>query len=219
MIICASSLQASLTSARVALDDLPGSSLPVPKFDPLGLASIGSEETFRWFQAAEQKNGRCAMVAVTGYIVQAAGIHFPGMLSKDVSFESLSGMNPIDQWAQVPDAGKAQILATCFIAELVTESKGTHYMKGGDLPGMVFPPIDFSGVDAATLKKKRTSELNNGRLVCFMCAFTKLFPCVHLPDSALFKLQAMIAIMGFISEYNIPGSVPAISGIPIFHSS
>ncbi|GKY96398.1 hypothetical protein MPSEU_000599400 [Mayamaea pseudoterrestris] len=189
-----SNSKASLTTSRVALDELPGSSLPVPKFDPLGLASVGSDETFRWFQAAEQKNGRAAMVAVTGYIVQAAGIHFPGMLSKDVSFESLSGLNPIDQWALVPDAGKAQILATCFIAELVTESKGTHYMKGGDLPGMVFPAIDFSGVDAATLKKKRTSELNNGRL-------------------------AMIAIIGFISEYNIPGAVPAISGIPIFHSS
>jgi hypothetical protein len=186
--------KASLTTSRVALDDLPGSTLPVPKFDPLGLASVGSDETFAWFQAAELKNGRVAMVATTGYIVQAAGIHFPGMLSKDISFESLVGQNPIDQWAQVPEAGKAQILATIFIAELVTESKGTHYVKGGDLPGMVFPPIDFSGVDAATLKKKRTSELNNGRL-------------------------AMIAIIGFISEYNIAGSVPAISGIPIFHSS
>ena len=160
-----------MSTARVALDDVAGSSLPVKSFDPLGLASVGSEETFRWFQAGELKNGRAAMVATTGYIIQAAGIHFPGMLSKDVSFESLSGMNPIDQWALVPDAGKAQILATCFIAEIITESKGTHYMKGGDFPGMVFPPIDFSKVDAATLKKKRTSELNNGRLVSFSIAF------------------------------------------------
>lgn len=35
-----------------------------------------------------------------------AGIHFPGMLSSDISFESLSGLNPIDQWAAVPDAGE-----------------------------------------------------------------------------------------------------------------
>lgn len=45
------------------------------------------------------------MVATTGFLIQAAGLHFPGMLSKDISFESLSGMNPVDQWAAVPDAG------------------------------------------------------------------------------------------------------------------
>jgi hypothetical protein len=74
-------------------------------FDPLGLANVGSDETFTWFQAAELKHSRAAMLATTGFLVQAAGIHFPGMLSKDVSFESLSSMNPIEQWANVPDAG------------------------------------------------------------------------------------------------------------------
>jgi len=105
------------------------------------------------------------MVATVGYLVQTAGVHFPGMLSKDISFESLSTMKPIDQWAAVPDAGKAQILLTCLIAEVITEGKqGTHYMKGGDLPTMVFPPIDFSGVSEQTMTRKRNSELNNGRL-------------------------------------------------------
>ena len=45
------------------------------------------------------------MLATTGFLVQAAGIHFPGMLSSDISFESLSGLNPIEQWQFVPDAG------------------------------------------------------------------------------------------------------------------
>jgi hypothetical protein len=64
-------------------------------------------------------------------------------------------------------------------------------MKGGDLPTIIFPPIDFSGVDPATLKVKQSRELNNGRL-------------------------AMIGIMSFISEHNIPGSVPFLSGIDAF---
>jgi hypothetical protein len=183
--------QSSSALSAVVLDDVPGSTLPIKNFDPLGLANLGSEETFNWFRAAEQKNGRVAMVATTGWLIQTAGIHFPGMLSSDISFESLSTMKPIEQWAAVPVFGKAQILFTCFIAELVTEAKGTHYMKGGDLPGMVFPPIDFSGVSEATMKRKRSSELNNGRL-------------------------AMIAIMGFISEANIPGSVPALTAIGKF---
>jgi hypothetical protein len=165
--------------------------MPIKSFDPLSLSTVGSDETLAWFRASELKHSRVAMLATTGYIVQAAGFHFPGMLSKEISFESLSALNPFDAWAAVPDAGKAQILGTIFIAEIATESKGTHYMKGGDFPTIVFPPIDFSGVSADTLKKKQTSELNNGRL-------------------------AMIAIMSFIAANNIPGSVPALAGLDAF---
>lgn len=119
--------------------------------------------------------------------MNAAGIHFPGMLSSDISFESLSSMSPIDAWDAVPVAGKAQILFTIFVAELITEGyQGTHYTKGGSLPTMVFPAIDFSNVSPELLAKKRQAELNNGRL-------------------------AMISILSFISEHNIPGSVPALT--------
>ena len=85
---------------------MPGSTAPLPRFDPLGLAQIGDDMTFNWFQAAELKHGRVAMLASTGFLVQAAGIHFPGMLSRDISFESLSPLNPIDQWAEVPMEGE-----------------------------------------------------------------------------------------------------------------
>eukprot|EP00970_Alexandrium_tamarense_P001070 scaffold114_cov200-Alexandrium_tamarense.AAC.40 len=68
---------------------------------------------------------------------------------------------------------------------MITESKEVHYTKGGPLPGMVFPAIDFSGVSEETMKRKRTSELNNGRL-------------------------AMIGMMSFIAAHNIPGSVPVL---------
>lgn len=134
-----------------------------------------------------------AMVATTGYLINAAGIHFPGMLSvsENISFESLSTMTPPEAWAAVPVAGKAQILATIFIAELVTESKDVHYTKGGPLPTMVFPAIDFSGVSEKTMERKRTSELNNGRL-------------------------AMISILSFFAAHYIPGSVPVLAGNPAF---
>ena len=182
---------AKTSTALNALTDMPGSTAPVGPFDPMNLAESGSEETLSWFRAAELKHSRVAMLATTGYLVQGAGIHFPGMLSSDVSFADLSAMKPLEAWNAVPDAGKAQILATIFIAEIITESKPVHYTKGGPLPTMVFPAIDFSGVDAATLKRKQDSELNNGRL-------------------------AMIAIMSFISAANIPGSVPALTGNPAF---
>eukprot|EP00568_Trieres_chinensis_P005199 CAMPEP_0183303220 /NCGR_PEP_ID=MMETSP0160_2-20130417/8739_1 /TAXON_ID=2839 ORGANISM="Odontella Sinensis, Strain Grunow 1884" /NCGR_SAMPLE_ID=MMETSP0160_2 /ASSEMBLY_ACC=CAM_ASM_000250 /LENGTH=207 /DNA_ID=CAMNT_0025466101 /DNA_START=84 /DNA_END=707 /DNA_ORIENTATION=+ len=181
------------TSVGLSLDDMPGATAPFPKFDPLNLATLGSESTLAWFRAAELKHSRVAMLATTGYLVQAAGCHFPGMLSSTdgVSFESLSAMKPLDAWAAVPDTGKAQIYFTIFLAEVITEANGTHYTKGGDLPTIVFPPIDFSSVDAATLKKKQDAELNNGRL-------------------------AMISIMSFVAAANIPGSVPALIGNPMF---
>ena len=180
-----------LNAENADLANLPGSTNPVGPFDPLNLASFGSDGTLAWFRASELKHSRVAMLATTGYIVQGAGIHFPGMLSSDVSFESLSAMKPLDAWGAVPTAGKAQILATILIAELITESKPIHYTKGGPQPGMVFPQIDFSGVDPATLKKKQDSELNNGRL-------------------------AMIAIMSFFSAVSIHGSVPALTNNPAF---
>jgi hypothetical protein len=179
------------TQVSLSLDDIGGSSLPLRNFDPFNLATFGSDETLLWFRAAELKHCRVAMVATTGYLVNAAGIHFPGMLSGDISFESLSTMSPPDAWAAVPVAGKAQILATIFIAEMITESKPVHYTKGGPLPTMVFPAIDFSGVSEKTMERKRTSELNNGRL-------------------------AQIAILSFISAHYTPGSVPALAGNPAF---
>jgi Chlorophyll A-B binding protein len=77
------------------------------------------------------------------------------------------------------------------LAEIISEAQGTHYTKGGSMPTVIFPPIDFSGVDPAALKTKQSRELNNGRL-------------------------AMIAIMSFVSAANVPGSVPLLEGNPMF---
>jgi len=180
----------SKTSVR-ALSDMAGYTAPFKGFDPLGLADLGSEETLAWFRAAELKHSRVAMLATSGYLMQAAGFHFPGMLSKDISFESLSTMKPLDAWDAVPEGGKQQIIGLIFLAEIISESQGSHYLKGGDLPTVIFPPIDFSKVDAETLKTRKNRELNNGRL-------------------------AMIAIMSFVAAANVPGSVPALVGNPMF---
>jgi len=185
------SQNAATSTSLGALSDMAGFTAPFKGFDPLGLADLGSEETLAWFRAAELKHSRVAMLATTGYLVQAAGFHFPGMLSKDVSFESLSTMKPFDAWDAVPEGGKQQIIGLIFLAEIISESQSPHYLKGGNLPTIIFPPIDFSKVDEATLKTKRDRELNNGRL-------------------------AMIAIMSFVAAANVPGSVPALAGNPMF---
>lgn len=202
---------------------MPGVTAPIGKFDPLGYAQVGSEETLMWFRAAELKHSRVAMLATTGYLVQASGAHFPGQLSSDVSFDSLSAMKPFDAWEAVPDAGKAQIIGTIFVAELASEIKEVHYTKGGPLPTVVFPPIDFSGVNADTLKTKQNRELNNGRLAMIVSAIQlesfgthscNIHFCLSFPNLtySLFKQ----AIMSFVAENNIPGSVPVLTGIDAF---
>lgn len=102
--------KASTTALNADLKDLVGATMPLKGFDPLGLASLGSESTYAWFRASELKHARAAMLATTGYLVQAAGVHFPGMLSHDVSFESLSTMKPLDAWAAMPALGQQQII-------------------------------------------------------------------------------------------------------------
>ena len=97
---------ASTQLEAAKLDEMAGFTAPFKGFDPLGLADLGSEETLAWFRAAELKHSRVAMLATTGYIVQASGFHLPGMLSKDVSFESLSTMKPFDAWDAMPEEGK-----------------------------------------------------------------------------------------------------------------
>jgi hypothetical protein len=109
--------QKASTALSVAVGDMAGSTAPFKTFDPLGLATLGSDQTLSWFRAAELKHSRVAMLATTGYLVQGAGIHFPGQLSKDVSFESLSTMKPLDAWDAVPDAGK--IVISCISIPLV----------------------------------------------------------------------------------------------------
>ena len=101
--------KASSTALNADLKTMSGATMPFKGFDPLGLATLGSESTYAWFRAAELKHSRCAMLATTGYLAQAAGMHFPGQLSHDVSFESLSTMKPLDAWASVPMLGQQQI--------------------------------------------------------------------------------------------------------------
>jgi hypothetical protein len=87
--------------------------------------------------------------------------------------------------------GKSQIIGLIFLSEIISEANGVHYTKGGNTPTIIFPPIDFSTVNEGTMKVKKDRELNNGRL-------------------------AMIAIMSFSAAANIPGSVPALTGNPMF---
>ena len=131
------------------------------------------------------------MAATVGWIINEAGVVFPGDIATGVPFASLG--KGVTAWANVPDAGKLQMLLAIGAIETASEFQKPHYMSGGRLgsiPGpfglRLWDPIgSMSAMDDATKATKRQMELNNGRL-------------------------AMIGVASFISASYIDGSVPAL---------
>eukprot|EP00621_Florenciella_sp_RCC1693_P003933 CAMPEP_0182531068 /NCGR_PEP_ID=MMETSP1323-20130603/7709_1 /TAXON_ID=236787 /ORGANISM="Florenciella parvula, Strain RCC1693" /LENGTH=206 /DNA_ID=CAMNT_0024740531 /DNA_START=61 /DNA_END=681 /DNA_ORIENTATION=+ len=165
--------------------DMPGIQAPIGYFDPVGYSTKVSDEGMLWFRAAELKHSRVAMLAFVGWCMNGAGYHFPGYLSEaeGVTFESLSKLAPKEAWEAMPTSGKAQIVFSIFIAEVVSEMYKPHYTQAGD----DFDPIGglkrYKTPEA--MLKAQNTELANGRL-------------------------AMIGMMGFSAALYWPGSVPVL---------
>ena len=108
-------------------------------WDPLDLATLGSDETLAWFRHSEVKHGRIAMAAFVGWWAVAAGATLPGDLSYGVPFSSLP-KEGLAAWDAVPGWGKAQMLLFAglieFHDEIFYSRRSTHYLKGG-IPGKV----------------------------------------------------------------------------------
>jgi len=170
------------------LASIEGASNPFPDgWDPAGLADLGTPATLAWFRAAELKHSRVAMAATVGWIINEAGIHFDGDISKGVSFESLG--KGVQAWENTPDAGKAQILLAIGAIETASEFVKPHYMNGGNL-GYIQGPFGLrlwdplgsvSGLPEDVKATKRQMELNNGRLA--MIGAASMFAASYIDGS------------------------------------
>jgi hypothetical protein len=160
-------------------------------WDPLGLATLGGDETLAWFRHSEVKHGRAAMAAFVGWWAVAAGATLPGDLTYGVPFSSLP-KEGLAAWDAVPGWGKAQMLMFAglieFHDEIFFSRRSTHYLKGG-IPGKnmvpgLYDPLGFSANKSEEAKARgRSVEIKNGSL-------------------------AMLAMAALYCEAKIPGSVP-----------
>lgn len=124
----------------------------------------------------------------------------PGRLvsfSAGVSFDDLSKLPPLEQWAALPAEGKFQILLAIGIIEHQSEWKiKPHYMAPGGQPGNLkglksfWDPVGLtSKMDAKKLERQRLCEIKNGRL-------------------------AMIGMISVLIAPVIPGSIPLPISFP-----
>jgi hypothetical protein len=179
-------------------------------FDPLNLGADGpdgrSEPLIGFLRHAEIKHGRVSMAAFIGFCVQSNGFRWGFE-----PFKSITTNSPLEQWDALPPSTRWNLILGVGFLEGWGELRGTgepHYMRGGKpgyypnfdeipkdtlsgwYPGLnLWDPLKIYGKQSAETKARRlVVELNNGRL-------------------------AMLAIMSFISEAKIPGSIPLLKGL------
>jgi hypothetical protein len=135
----------------------PGATAPLGFFDPLGLVADDNQEYFDHLREVEVRHGRCAMLAVTGWLTTAAGIRLPGMEDAPFGFKALTmeGL-PTEVRGTVPLTLMTVFAITPFMQDIGQSTFPGDYRNGA---------FDF-GWDEQTEEwqnKKRAIEINNGR--------------------------------------------------------
>jgi len=135
----------------------PGATAPLGFFDPLGLVADDDQETFDHLREVEVRHGRCAMLAVTGWLTTAAGVRLPGMEDTPFGFKALvmEGM-PMEVRGTLPLTLMTVFAITPFMQDIGQSTFPGDYRNGA---------FDF-GWDEQTEEwqnKKRAIEINNGR--------------------------------------------------------
>eukprot|EP00547_Thalassionema_nitzschioides_P004095 CAMPEP_0194210676 /NCGR_PEP_ID=MMETSP0156-20130528/8950_1 /TAXON_ID=33649 /ORGANISM="Thalassionema nitzschioides, Strain L26-B" /LENGTH=198 /DNA_ID=CAMNT_0038938051 /DNA_START=129 /DNA_END=725 /DNA_ORIENTATION=+ len=178
------------------------------KCPPLGAKILEdtNPRALKWFQNAEIKHGRVAMVATIGFMVQKFGVHFPLYLgptgsnvfspasdvawylskSAGVTFSDVSAASPLDALSMVPMAGWVQIFFAAGWFESIAYER--QWNQENDVPGDYgYDPLGFTkkegGLQSEEMKSLRLKEIKNGRV-------------------------AMMTIAGWVANEAIPGAFP-----------
>jgi hypothetical protein len=198
-----------VTQQMAAIDEAFGVSVETGnKCPPLGARILEdtNPDALKWFQNAEIKHGRIAMIATIGFMVQKSGVHFPLYLgptgsnafhpesatswflseSAGVTFSDIATAAPLDAIQMVPAAGWLQIFFAAGLFEATAFQR--QWNQEGRVPGDYgYDPLGFTkregGFDSDEIKSLRLKEIKNGRV-------------------------AMMTIAAWVSNEAIPGALP-----------
>mmetsp|Transcript_16710 Transcript_16710/g.48512 ORF Transcript_16710/g.48512 Transcript_16710/m.48512 type:complete len:227 (+) Transcript_16710:37-717(+) len=197
------------TAVNAAIDDAFGVSIETGnKCPPLGreILKDAGPDAVKWFQNAEIKHGRIAMVATIGFLTQKLGVHFPLYLgpsgsncfnpeSSDawllssttgVTFSDIAAAAPLEAIKMVPNAGWFQIFIVAGWFECIAYNR--QWAEGRAIPGDYgYDPLGFTkkegGIESKEFESLRMKEIKNGRV-------------------------AMMTIAGWVANEAIPGALP-----------
>jgi len=217
------------TAVQVTLDGTFGTGPETGgKCPPLGnFLADASPDGLKWFQNAEIKHCRIAMVATIGYMVQKFGIYMPLYCgppagepwylstSAGITFADVSKAAPLDAIQMVPLAGFLQIFICAGLFESVAYAR--QWNQNREIPGDYgYDPLGFTkrpgGWDSKELTDLRMKEIKNGRLAMYVYWCEPY--CRNRRRVALtilychFAVIGRVAISGWVSEQLIPGSFP-----------
>jgi hypothetical protein len=182
---------ASSTAMNALVDDAFGISIETGnKCPPLGkkILEDAGPDGIKWFQNAELKHGRIAMVACIGFWVQKLGVHFPLYLGPSgsngfnpestasnwlistttgVSFQDIAQASPLDAISMVPEQGWFQIFLAAGWFESIAYQR--QWVEERSVPGDYgFDPLGFTkkegGIEGEGFKSMRMKEIKNGRV-------------------------------------------------------
>jgi len=153
--------QSRASTSLAAFENEVGVQAPLGLWDPLKLIADGDQEKFDTLRECEIKHGRVSMLAVTGYLITAAGIRFPG--AEDIP----AGLGAWQALVATEDGKNVllQMLAFFVIAEIVNRDADWLDNEAEFVGDYRNGALDFGWdkFDDATKLKKRAIELNNGR--------------------------------------------------------
>ena len=147
------------TALRAAADDDFGAMAPLGVWDPFGFLSDGSQETLDHYREVELRHGRVSMLAVTGWLVTAAGVRLPGMEEMPYGFKAITEIQNLP--AEVRGVLPLTLGTVWALTFAMQDLTGTSEFVGDYRNGFIDFGWDKQSDEWKT--KKRTIELNNGR--------------------------------------------------------
>lgn len=143
----------------------PGISAPLGFFDPLKFSSKVSESKFKFFQEAEIKHGRVAMLASVGFPLAE---QYHPLWGGDVDVPSYIAFQatPLQtMWLDVVLFIAIIEVFSVFTFKDPFETKELWSIKDSHDPGNLgFDPFKLKPKDETLLVEMKTREINNGRL-------------------------------------------------------